>query len=410
MAEEKKGFMSRLFGRKKEHDPQEPKVEETSRPDETSPQVAEDLSPDLGRGAEREVHSATVEEDTEAGEATFLHEVKEEEGGLADETEDTPPKKPEAPAEQEPAPKKKGFFGRLTEGLSRTSSKLASGVTDIFTKRKLDEETLEEFEDLLISADLGLGPTERVIDRLRKERVGQDVTDEEVKTILADVVSETLEPLEKPLTINPGHAPHIVLVVGVNGAGKTTTIGKLASKYVADGHSVLLAAGDTFRAAAIEQLAVWGERAGVPVVTKAHGADAAGLAYEAIEQAREEKRDVVLIDTAGRLQNRSELMDELGKIVRVIRKLAPDAPHDTLLVLDATVGQNAISQAQAFTEIAGVTGLVMTKLDGTARGGILVALGDKFALPIHYIGIGEGIEDLRPFKAQDFAKALTAEV
>ncbi|GGY47455.1 signal recognition particle-docking protein FtsY [Parvularcula lutaonensis] len=424
MAEEKKGFMARLFGRRKEHEPQAPDVEETSRPDETSPQVAEDLAPDLGRSAEREVHAATVEEDTEAGEATFLHETPAEEGGIAaEDTEESQSMALEDAADRESSPrepdperaadepkKKKGFFSRLTEGLARTSSRLAGGVSDIFTKKKLDEETLEELEDLLISADLGLAPTERVISRLRKERVGQDVTDEEVKAILADVISETLAPLEKPLVIDKANQPHVILVVGVNGAGKTTTIGKLAAKFTAEGHSVLLAAGDTFRAAAIEQLKVWGERTGAPVVTRPHGADAAGLAFDAIEEAKKNGHDVVLIDTAGRLQNRSELMDELAKIVRVIKKLAPDAPHDTLLVLDATVGQNAISQAKTFTDIAGVTGLVMTKLDGTARGGILVALGDQFALPIHYIGIGEGIDDLRPFDARDFAKALTAEV
>lgn len=307
------------------------------------------------------------------------------------------------------APRKRGLFSRLASGLSRTSQKLAGGVSDIFRTTKLDEETIEELEDLLISSDLGLEATERVIDRLRKERVGEEVSGADVRAILADVIAETLEPLERPLTIKPSHGPHIILVVGVNGAGKTTTIGKLAAKWVENGHSVLLAAGDTFRAAAIEQLRVWGERVGAPVLSKPHGADAAGLAYEAIETARAEGRDVVIIDTAGRLQNRRELMDELGKIVRVIRKLDPQAPHDTLLVLDATVGQNAIRQAEAFTETASVTGLVMTKLDGTARGGILVALADRFALPIHYIGIGEGIEDLRAFSARDFANAMTTD-
>jgi fused signal recognition particle receptor len=283
-------------------------------------------------------------------------------------------------------------------------------VTDIFTKRKIDDETLEEFEDLLLSADLGTDAADRVIARLRKERVGQDVSAAEIRGVLSSVIAETLVPLQKPLTVHPEHAPHVILVVGVNGAGKTTTIGKLASKFKADGHSVLLAAGDTFRAAAVEQLAIWGERAGVPVLTKPQGADAAGLAYEAIEKARTDGHDVVLIDTAGRLQNRRELMDELAKIVRVIRKLDPEAPHDTLLVLDATVGQNALSQAKTFTEIAGVTGLVMTKLDGTARGGILVALGDVHGLPIHYIGIGEGIDDLRVFDAEAFAEAMTADL
>jgi len=386
MAEEKKGLMSRLFGRSKEKQTVEPnKV--------TAPPVEESVA----EPRPAEDPAAPVSE-------------------LEAEPQPTPPAPgpevaPEqAAAEPEQQPKKRGLFGRLAAGLSRTSQRLTGGVADIFTKKKLDDETLEEFEDLLISADLGLAATERVIDRLRKDRFGKDITDDEVRQILSDVIAETLEPLEKPLTPNKANTPHIILVVGVNGAGKTTTIGKLASKYVADGHSVLLAAGDTFRAAAIEQLKVWGDRTGAPVLTKPHGADAAGLAFEAIETARQNNNDVVLIDTAGRLQNRSELMDELGKIVRVVKKLAPEAPHDTLLVLDATVGQNAIRQAEVFTETAGVTGLVMTKLDGTARGGILVALADQFSLPIHHIGIGEGVEDLRDFKAQDFARAMTEDV
>jgi fused signal recognition particle receptor len=423
MAEKKQGLMSRLFGRGKGHDPvDEPSTEKARRPDDSpSPTVPEDRSKDLGRGGDRERAAATVEEDSEAGDDRFLHEEPVEEGGLAEEDDDDPRSSEPAqeaetapvPADPTPQPSpatKKGLFGRLSEGLARTSSKLTTGVSDIFTKKKLDEETIEELEDLLISADLGMEATEKVTSRLRKERVGQDVSESEVRQILASVVAESLEPLEKPLTVDSGHTPHVILVVGVNGAGKTTTIGKLASKLIAEGRSVMLAAGDTFRAAAVEQLAAWGERAGAPVLTKPHGADAAGLAYEAIEAAKRDGHDVVLIDTAGRLQNRSELMDELGKIVRVIKKLDPDAPHDVLLVLDATVGQNAISQADTFTEVAGVTGLVMTKLDGTARGGILVALGDRFGLPIHYIGIGEGIDDLRPFDAKAFAAALTDKV
>ncbi|WOI53399.1 signal recognition particle-docking protein FtsY [Parvularcula sp. LCG005] len=313
------------------------------------------------------------------------------------------------PEEQVDAPvKKRGLFSRLTEGLSKTSVRLTTGIGGIFTKRKLDDATLEELEDLLITADLGLPATTRIITHLTKSKYDQEVTNAEVRQVLAAEISRTLTPLAQPLTVNRSHKPHIILMTGVNGAGKTTTIGKLARKFADDGLSVLLAAGDTFRAAAIEQLQVWGERTGAQVVARAQGADAAGLAYDAIEQARRNNIDVVMIDTAGRLQNRSELMDELAKIVRVIKKLVPDAPHDTLLVLDATVGQNALSQAEAFTQIAGVSGLVMTKLDGTARGGVLVALGDKFALPIHYIGVGEAVEDLQPFNADDFASALTA--
>ncbi len=307
-----------------------------------------------------------------------------------------------------PAPKK-GFFGRLAAGLSKTSQRLSSGIGAIFTKRKLDDATLEELEDLLITADLGVPATTRIIEALSKGRYNQEISDDEVRAVLAEEICQTLEPLEVPLTIHPGRKPHIVLMTGVNGAGKTTTIGKLAKKFTDEGLSVLLAAGDTFRAAAIEQLKVWGERTGAPVVARETGADAAGLAFDAIKEAQDKNIDVVMIDTAGRLQNRRELMDELAKIVRVIQKLVPDAPHDTLLVLDATVGQNALSQAKTFTEIAGVSGLVMTKLDGTARGGVLVALGDAFGIPIHYIGVGESAEDLQPFSAERFAAALTAQ-
>jgi len=376
MADEKKGIFGKLFGGKKDEAPKEA-TQDKSAPVPASDPVPQAPSPDPQPTAKA--------------------------------PEPTPPFSPPAETKPAEAPKKQGFFSRLTAGLSKTSQRLTDGVAEIFTKKKLDDETIEEFEDLLISADLGLPATQRVIARLRKRKVGQEITDQEVRDVLAEEVAATLTPLEKPLTIDPAKGPHVILVVGVNGAGKTTTIGKLAAKFSAEGHSVMLAAGDTFRAAAIEQLAVWGERTGSPVLTKPHGADAAGLAYEAIETARANNHDVLLIDTAGRLQNRSELMDELGKIVRVIKKLDPDAPHDTLLVLDATVGQNALRQAEVFTEVGGVSGLVMTKLDGTARGGVLVAVGDQFGLPIHYIGIGESLEDLRTFHAADFAKALTSD-
>ena len=312
------------------------------------------------------------------------------------------------PTPEEEQPKKRGLFGRLKDGLAKTSSKLTGGIGAIFTKRKLDDETLEELEDLLITADLGLPATTRIITTLSKSKYDQEISDEEVRAILSEEITRTLKPLEAPLEIDPSHRPHVILMTGVNGAGKTTTIGKLARKFTDEGHKVLLAAGDTFRAAAIEQLTVWGERVGVPVVAKETGADAAGLAFDAIKKAQDENIDVVLIDTAGRLQNRKELMEELAKIVRVIRKLVPDAPHDTVLVLDATVGQNALSQAEAFLQTADVSGLVMTKLDGTARGGVLVALGDKFELPIHFIGVGEAVEDLQSFDADEFARALTA--
>ncbi len=301
--------------------------------------------------------------------------------------------------------KKPGFFSRLASGLKRTSSKLSESVTAIFTKRKLDAEALEELEDTLIAADLGAGAAMRVTELLAKDRFDKEVSDEEVRAALAEVVAETLEPLERPLALD-GEAPRIVLFVGVNGSGKTTTLGKIAVKLKREGRNPLLVAGDTFRAAAIEQVSVWGERAKAPVLKREIGSDAAGLAFDALEQAQRDGHDVVLIDTAGRLQNKSELMEELKKIVRVIRKKMPDAPHETLLVLDGTVGSNAVSQAQAFMEAADVSGVIMTKLDGTAKGGALVQVAEKFQLPIHYIGIGEGEADLQRFDAKAFSRAL----
>jgi len=302
--------------------------------------------------------------------------------------------------------RKPGFFSRLTQGLSRSSSRLAEGITGVFTKRKLDDDTLEELEDLLIASDLGTGVASRVTTALARDRFDKEVTDTEIKTALAEEIAKVLRPREEIVDFAEGPRPRIVLFVGVNGSGKTTTIGKIASKLQSQGARALLVAGDTFRAAAIEQLTVWGERAGIPVMSKPTGADAAGLVYEAIEKARADGLDLVLVDTAGRLQNKAELMSELAKIVRVTQKLDPDAPHDVILVLDATVGQNALSQVEAFRHTAGVTGLVMTKLDGTAKGGVLVAIADKHDLPIHFIGVGEKAEDLQPFSADAFARAL----
>lgn len=301
--------------------------------------------------------------------------------------------------------KKPGFFSRLAQGLKRSSSKLGESVSAIFTKRKLDREALEELEDVLIAADLGASAAMRVTEHLAKDRFDKEVSDEEVREALADVVAETLTPLEQPLDLT-GQSPRVVLFVGVNGSGKTTTLGKIAVKLKREGRNPILAAGDTFRAAAIEQVSVWGERAKSPVIKREIGADAAGLAFDAIDQADRDGHDVVLIDTAGRLQNKAELMDELRKVVRVIKKRMPDAPHHVVLVLDGTVGSNAVSQAQAFLEASDVSGVVMTKLDGTAKGGALVQVAEKFQLPIHYIGIGEGEEDLQPFSARDFSRAL----
>lgn len=312
----------------------------------------------------------------------------------------------EAVIETEAQPEKKGWFSRLTSGLAKSSSKLTEGITSIFTKTKLDDEALQDLEDLLIQSDLGVATAMRITDQLSASRYDKEITGEEVKEILAQEVSMILEPVAQPLVVEGTNKPHILLMVGVNGAGKTTSIGKLALKFKNEGKSVMLAAGDTFRAAAVDQLKVWGERTGAGFVSGKIGADASGLVYDALEQAKEEGTDVLMIDTAGRLQNKADLMAELEKIVRVIKKFDPTGPHNVLLTLDATTGQNALNQVEIFQKIAGVTGLIMTKLDGTARGGILVAIAEKYKLPIHAIGVGETIEDMQPFDPNDFAKAI----
>ncbi|MEQ8665329.1 MAG: signal recognition particle-docking protein FtsY [Rhodospirillales bacterium] len=299
-----------------------------------------------------------------------------------------------------------GWFDRLKAGLGRTSEKLTGGIGDLFSGRRVDAETLSELEDLLITADLGVAVASRLSDSLRKTRFDKDADPADISRALADEIATILEPVARPLEIDAGRKPFVVLVCGVNGSGKTTTIGKLASQLKAEGRSVMLAAGDTFRAAAIEQLKVWGERAGVPVIAREQGSDAASLAFEAVETATRDGIDVLLIDTAGRLQNKAGLMDELKKVVRVIGKKDPSAPHATLLVMDSTVGQNAFSQVETFKDMVNVTGLVMTKLDGTAKGGVVVGLAEKFALPVHAVGVGEGMDDLRPFEADEFANGL----
>jgi len=301
---------------------------------------------------------------------------------------------------------KRSWFQRLREGLARTSSQLSGQITSLFTKRKLDDDTLQDLEDLLIQADLGVETALRITDTLAAERYGKDVTGADVSRIMASEITKVLAPVAKPLELDLSHKPHVILVVGVNGTGKTTTIGKLAAKLSGAGLKVMLAAGDTFRAAAIEQLKIWAERTGSDIVSSKLGADAAGLAYEAYEQAKLKKSDVLIVDTAGRLQNKAELMAELEKIVRVLGKLDPDAPHTVLQTLDATTGQNAMNQVEIFRNVAGVTGLIMTKLDGTARGGILVGIAAKHRLPVYFIGVGEGIDDLEPFEAKDFAEAI----
>ncbi|MEJ2118958.1 MAG: signal recognition particle-docking protein FtsY, partial [Alphaproteobacteria bacterium] len=299
------------------------------------------------------------------------------------------PPAPTEPHASAPAEPKKSWFERLRSGLSRTSSQLVEGITNVFTKRKLDDATLEDLEDLLIQADLGVDTASRIIAKLSDGRYDKEIAPEEVSAILAEEVEKVLTPVAVPLTLDNTRTPHVILMVGVNGTGKTTTIGKLAKIYTAEGKRIMLAAGDTFRAAAIEQLKIWGERTNCPVISGAAGADAAGLAFDALSRATDEKRDVLIIDTAGRLQNKAHLMAELEKIIRVIRKVDPSAPHSVLLTLDATTGQNALNQVEIFKKTADVTGLIMTKLDGTARGGILVAIAAKFGLPVHAIGVGE---------------------
>ncbi len=317
---------------------------------------------------------------------------------------------PDAPivqvSEVEPQLPKQSWFQRLKAGLGKTSSKLSDGITGLFTKRKLDANTLDDLEDLLIQSDLGLGMATRITSAIGKGRFEKGISADEVRGILAGEVERVLTPVAKPLHVNSANKPHVIMMVGVNGTGKTTTIGKLSAKFAAEGKKVIIAAGDTFRAAAIDQLKVWGTRTGAEVIDTGVGSDSSGLAYEALKRAQDQGADVLLLDTAGRLQNKQALMEELEKVIRVLKKLDSTAPHDTVLVLDATTGQNALQQVEVFRDKAGVTGLIMTKLDGTARGGILVAIAEKFNMPVHAIGVGEGVDDLQPFSAADFAKAI----
>lgn len=309
-------------------------------------------------------------------------------------------------AEPVVAEPEQSWFSKLKTGLSKTSTQLNDGIFSIFTKRKLDDEAVEELEELLIRADMGAKLATRVVNDFAKDRFDKEISPEEVKEELAKRIAAVLEPVALPVDISGKEKPHVMVVVGVNGNGKTTTIGKMASLLKQGGWNVMLAAGDTFRAAAVEQLQVWGERTGCEVVAGAAEADPASVVYTAYEKAQKQGADVLLIDTAGRLHNKSNLMAELQKIFKVIKKLNPDAPHSVVQVLDATTGQNAIAQVDAFKSMVDVTGLVVTKLDGTAKGGVVVALAEQFGLPIHAIGVGEGVADLRDFQASDFAKNL----
>nr|WP_321458602.1 signal recognition particle-docking protein FtsY [uncultured Cohaesibacter sp.] len=391
---------------------QEPSADADSQNDLAAPEaeketaVDEEAKAELAEEAESSVLAEPEQEPEPVSEAgsgadTELVSPVAEVSEAAAVAEPDPKGEPEKPA------KKLSWFERLRKGLSRSSGALGEGISSIFTKRKLDDDTLQDLEDILIQADLGVETAMAITDRLSDGRYNKDVSDKDVQEILADEVDKVLEPVAMPLEITkPESGPHVILMIGVNGAGKTTTIGKLAQKFRAEGKKVMMAAGDTFRAAAIDQLKVWGERTGAPVVARDVGSDAAGLAYDAMLEAKEKGMDVLLIDTAGRLQNRKELMAELEKIVRVIKKHDEAAPHSVLLVLDATTGQNALNQVEVFSKMAGVTGLVMTKLDGTARGGILVAISSKHKVPVHFIGVGEGVDDLEPFESRDFARAI----
>ncbi|MEH3146957.1 MAG: signal recognition particle-docking protein FtsY [Methylobacterium frigidaeris] len=412
--EKKPGWFGRLFGRRDETPAEAPPPEAVS-PSEGTPDYAAEVAPPPAPPAVTEASPETEPErdlpDELAGADLQPVDDRADEpevpAGPDPEPAPAPPAAVAAPvAESGPDGEKRGWWNRLTGGLRRTSSALSDRVTGLFTKRKLDADTLEELEDALIQADFGVETAMRISEAVGQGRYDKGIAPDEVRAILATEVERALTPVAKPLEIEAGREPFVLLMVGVNGAGKTTTIGKLTQKFRAEGRSVMLAAGDTFRAAAVEQLKVWGERTGAPVVTRPAGADAAGLAYDALEAARAAGTDILMIDTAGRLQNKTGLMAELEKIVRVIRKVDDSAPHAVLLVLDATVGQNAMSQVELFQKTAGVTGLVMTKLDGTARGGILVALAAKFGLPVHFIGVGEGVDDLEAFSARDFARAI----
>ncbi|POF32791.1 signal recognition particle-docking protein FtsY [Roseibium marinum] len=425
MSEKKRGFLGRLFGGKETPDGQEETVAETAAAEAASPEPAGD-EPELD--VEMEVRPAAAINDpfrpiqmdaalgrlpdmpppvpvpidepvsTDVAPEPVAEPNNEPENELSDEAAPEP-----EPATEEP---KSSWVQRLKKGLSRSSSSLTEGISSIFTKRKLDASMLEELEDVLIQADLGVDTAMAITERLSVGRFDKEISTEDVRAVLAEEVEKVLEPVARPLDFTTGKKPHVVLMVGVNGTGKTTTIGKLSQKLRSEGKKVMMAAGDTFRAAAVEQLRIWAGRTGAEIVARDTGSDAAGLAYDAMKEAADKDMDVLLIDTAGRLQNRTELMEELEKVIRVIRKLDPDAPHTVLLTLDATTGQNALNQVEIFGKVAGVTGLVMTKLDGTARGGILVAIAAKHGLPVHFIGVGEGVADLEPFSAKDFAGAI----
>jgi fused signal recognition particle receptor len=405
MSERKPGFFKRLFSFGQAAPGETARVEETP--------VLPTPTPEPDRAQK-------IPEIVQAEHAQPVEPIRSPEPTKAKATDESPKKLARKPGgtvliggqqktaaeKPEDRPARTGWFGRMAKGLSRSSAALTEGVASVFTKRKLDDDTLQDLEDLLIRSDLGTATAMRIGETLTARRYGKEVTEAEVREVMAGEIEKVLAPVAKALELDLEHKPHVILVVGVNGSGKTTTIGKLSAKLRQAGLSTLLVAGDTFRAAAIEQLKIWGDRTGAQVLARETGADAAGLAFDAWNEARASGHDVMLMDTAGRLQNRTELMAELEKIIRVLRKQDPSAPHTVLLTLDATTGQNALNQVDIFSKVAGVTGLVMTKLDGTARGGILVAISEKFKLPVYFIGVGETVEDLQPFEAADFARSI----
>lgn len=402
----KKGFFSRLFSGEAPSQPAKPEQPDT--PAETAASTELEANPPEPIPADTQSdHESVSNPDIAEPAASDIDldlggaEEPSEPAAIADENVASAPH--QAVVQEE---KKVSWFNRLKSGLNRTSSKLSDGITGLFTKRKLNADTLDDLEDLLIQADLGVETSMRITQALSQGRYQKGISADDVRGVLAAEVKRVLEPVARPLEISPDHKPHVVLMVGVNGTGKTTTIGKLAQRYAREGKKVMMAAGDTFRAAAIDQLKVWGDRSGAKVISRDVGADSSGLAFDALKEAQAGAYDVLLVDTAGRLQNKQVLMDELEKVIRVVKKIDPTAPHDVLLVLDATTGQNALSQVDVFRQRAGVTGLILTKLDGTARGGIIVAIAEKFGLPVHAIGVGEGIDDLQAFSAESFAKAI----
>ena len=373
-------------------------------PVEPTPEVEEPPAPPLEDFGELRQPEPAVEKPASPP-LEDLVELRQPEP-VVEEAAPLPQPETQSPAEPAESAERRGWFTRLRAGLARSSARLNDGINAIFNRRRLDDEALAELEELLISSDMGVGIAGEVTETLRRTRFNQEVSPEEVRAALAEQVIRLVEPVTRPLRIDRGRKPFVILVIGVNGSGKTTTIAKLARQYRDQGLRVVLAAGDTFRAAAVEQLQIWGERTGCAVVARAAGADAAALAYDALVEAQAEGADILLIDTAGRLHNKADLMGELQKIVRVLKKVDAAAPHSVLLVLDATTGQNAHAQAEIFREMVGVTGIVMTKLDGTARGGVLVSLAEKYGIPIHAIGVGETADDLRPFEARAYARSL----